>query len=393
MVHAEESETVISVERIEVGLTEKEKISQELERGARSARFDAATRNFLHKVSQLFKGHRNSTDTDVVEASNGDCSICLKKNESKSFFSDLLKKIGRGAAWLSTTTAKPFMTAAGFIKGSLENQDQNKELTALFQFFINHQEDFDDLYLKAGTPEDMINLMLIKMEEIMERKSRIIMKDFLLQLGISREIPEDLSKFELTPEEIAAIDQSKISVDLINNHPEYREVRNTIGAMTQQDLVDIITSGHFNKSISFDLYKDSVPSVPELVGTVVGQIFAPQIALGVISNSLAGLYATPVVLADIGTGVSAAVCLEKETQSQFETDQDLKMFCSYVTNRSAYQLMKSRAKGYVAGKKFNQKVKDKIRQMREKRARKKEQELKEQRDPEERKPLQLDPPA
>src|SRR3546814_6467081 len=48
-----------------------------------------------------------------------------------------------------------------------------------------------------------------KMEEIMEKKSRLIMKDFLANLGIKREIPEDLSKFELTAEEIASIDRSE----------------------------------------------------------------------------------------------------------------------------------------------------------------------------------------
>lgn len=359
-------------ESIEITPADKEQVARELETEAQSDKHDSKTKEFLNKVAGLFKGSKDTNEIDV-DGKKEDCVDCSKKAMAKSFFSKLGRKLGKGASWLSTTTAKPFMTASAFIKGAVEKGDKNKELAALYQFFLNHEAEFDDLYLEAGTPEEMIELMLARMEEIMEKKSHIIMKDFLIHLGITREIPADMKDFELTAEEIASIDESKIDPDFINRHPEYREVKGILGEMTKQDIKDIIESGYFEKSISFEDYKSAAPSIPELVGTVVGQIFVPKIALGIVSKTLAGLYMAPVLAADIGTGVSTAICLKKDTQAQFEADKELKQFCSYVVNRSGYQLMKGRAKGYVSGKKFHQNIAAKIKNIKEKRAAKKKQ--------------------
>lgn len=357
-------------ESIEVTQADKEVVAQQLETEAKSDKHDSKTKEFLNKIAGVFKGSKDTNEIDV-DAKREDCVDCSKKAKAKSFFSKIGKKLGKGAAWLSTTTAKPFMTASAFIKGAVEKGDKNKELVALYQFFLNHEAEFDDLYLEAGTPEEMIELMLARMEEIMEKKTHVIMKDFLLHLGITREIPADMKDFELTAEEIASIDESKIDPDFINRHPEYKEVKGIIGEMTKQDIMDIVESGYFEKAISFEDYKSAAPSIPELVGTVVGQIFVPKIALGIVSKTLAGLYMLPVLAADVGTGVSTAICLKKENQEKFESDKDLKQFCSYVVNRTGYQLMKGRAKGYVAGKKFHNKIAAKIKSIKEKRAEKK----------------------
>lgn len=368
-------QNVKAQDSVEVTQAEKEVVAQELEREAQSDKHDSKTKQFLNKVAGLFKGSKDTQEVDVNN--NGDdCADCAKVKK-QNFFSKIGRKLGKGAAWVATTTAKPFMTAAGFVKGSVEKGDKNKDVVAMYQFFLNHQEEFDNLYLEAGTPEEMIELMMAKMEEIMEKKSRIIMKDFLANLGINKEIPEDLSTFELTAEEIASIDESKLDPDFINNHPEFKEVKPLIGAMTKEDIMDIVESGYFDKAISFENYKAALPSPYELAGTIVTQVFVPKIALGVISSTLAGLYVAPVVAAQIGTGVSAAICLQKENQAKFESDKDLKMFCSYVTNKSAYELMKSRAKGYVAGKKFHEKVADKIKRIKQKRAEKKKKKAEE----------------
>lgn len=361
-------------ETIEVTQIEKEIVAQELEKEAESDKHDSKTKEFLKKIANVFKGSRGSQEVELPNSNeNKDCENCNKEKKKKNFFKTLGRKLGKGAAWLTTTTAKPFVTAAAFIKGAVEKESKNKELVALYQFFLNHQEEFDNLYLEAGTPEEMIELMILKVEEITERKSRLIMKDFLAHLGINKEIPEDLTDFELSAEEISKIDPEKIDVAYINNHPEYKELRPILGDITKDDLMDIVTSGYLDRAISFDAYKAAIPSLPEMVGAVVGQLFIPKMALGIVSNTLAGLYFTPVLAANIGTGVSTAICMQKKTREQMKTDDDLKSFCSYVVNRSAYELKKSRAKGYVAGKKFHSKIKDKIKRMKEKRAEKKRQ--------------------
>ena len=354
---------------VEVTQAEKEIVAQELEKEAKSDKHDSKTKEMLNKVAGLFKGSSKTHEVEV-DTKNEDCADCSKA-KSKSFFKKVGRALGKGAAWVTTTTAKPFITAAGFVKGAVEKGDKNKDLVALYQFILNHEDEFDNLYLEAGTPEEMMELVLLKVEDIMEEKSRIIMKDFLASVGIKKELPEDMSDFELSSEELAKIDMDKLDPSFINNHPEYKEVKPLIGEMKKEDLQDIVTSGYFNKAISFENYKAAVPSAVELLSTVVAQIFVPKIALGVVSSTLAGLYVAPVVAAQIGTGISTVICLEKDTQAKFESDKDLRSFCSYVTNRTAYQLAKGRAKGYVAGKKFHNKVADKIKSIKEKRAEKK----------------------
>ncbi len=354
---------------IEVQDAERATIVQNLENESENKDHDKQTRRHLKKVAEVFK---SSTQKIQLEVKNlDDCENCQGKTKGQVVVRNVGRKLGKASAWLSTTTGKPFMVAAGFVTGLFEKKEKNQDIVALYKFFLNHSEDFDQIYLDAGTPEEMVDLMLAKMEEIMDQKSRVILKDFLAHIGVKREIPADLADFELTEEDIEKIEMDKVKTDFINGHPEYQEVKPIIGEVTQSELEDIIYSGYFDKSITFENYKAAVPKIHEASLMIVGQIYAPKLILGIISKSLAGLYTLPVVLADLGTGVSAAICLQKETQNQFEKDKDLKSFCSFVVNRSAYTLIKSRAKGYVAGKNSRAKIEEKIQQRKERRAKRK----------------------
>jgi uncharacterized ferredoxin-like protein len=350
----------------EVTQAEKDAVAQDLEREAESGKHDKKTKALLKKVAKSIK--ESSQKMVIGVKALDDCSgNCENKTKAGIVVRNVGRGLGKASAWVTTTTSKPFLNAAGFLTGLFEKKD-NQDIVALYQFFINHSKEMDQIYLEAQTPQDMIELMLAKMEEIVEAKSHLILKDFLVSLGIKREIPADLTEFELTDAEIACIDMDKVNPDFINSHPEYQELKLIIGQVTQEELEDIIMSGYFDKSIGFDNYKAALPKIHEGAAAVVGQIFGPKIVLGVLSSSLASLYATPVVIADIGTGISTAICLQKTTQEKFEIDEDLGAFCSYVVNRSAYQLMKSRAKGYVAGKKARANILEKRQARKEKRA-------------------------
>lgn len=355
-------------ETVELTQADKEIVALKLEEEASSGKHSEEAKTLILKVADEFKNSKENP-TIEIETSQKDCANCSTPKK-QNFFTKLGRTLGKGASWITTTTAKPFISAAGFVKGAVEKGDKNKDLVALYQFFLNHQAEFDDLYLQAGTPEEMLELLLAQMEIIMERKSEIIMKDFLTHIGVEKDF-SDLSNFEMTAEEIARLDQSKINPEYINNHPEFQEVRALIGDFTRDDLMDIVTSGYFSKAISFENYEKAVPTALELGSTIVSQIFVPNIALKVISSTLAGLYTAPVVVSQIGSAVSAAVCVSKETQAKFKTDDDLRSFCSYVTNRSLYEITKSRAKGYLSGKKFHQKVAKKIEERKARRAAKK----------------------
>lgn len=360
-------------EERELTQSDRDQIAQDLNKEADNAKHDKKTKKMLRKVADEIK--QASQDVVVEVKKLDDCVNCqeVKKSKANVLLTNIGRKLGRGSAWLTTTTTKPFLNAAGFVTGIFEKKDKNQDIIALYKFFLNHSKEFDKLYLEAGTPDEMVELMLAKMEEIVQKKSHVILKDYLKSLGITREIPEDLSDFELTEEEIASIDMSKVSPDFINNHPEYKEVRAIIGDVTKEELNDIIVSGYFDKSIGFENYKAALPKLHEGAGTLVAKIFGPKIVLSVISKSLAGLYLAPTIIADLGTGLSTAICLQKETQGKFEKDQDLKSFCSYVVNRTSYELVKSRAKGYVAGKNSRVKIEEKIKARKERRAEKRAQ--------------------
>ena len=48
--------------------------------------------------------------------------------------------------------------------------------------------------------------------------------------------------------------------------------------------------------------------------------------------------------------------MNKKIKAQIESgDEDIVDFCSYVVNKSAYLISKSRARGYVKGKNFKRK--------------------------------------
>ena len=355
-------------EVVDIGQADKSQISEELEKEANNDKHDKKTKRFLKKVSKAFK---ESAEVVSVEFKKlDDCVNCsdAPKDKGEVILTNVGRKLGRGAAWLSTNTSKPFIQAAGWLTGLFEKKDKNQDIVALYKFFLNHQEEFDNLYLEAGTPNEMIELMLGKMEEIVEAKSRLMMRDLLVEIGIKREIPEDLSDFELTDDEIDSIDMAKVSPDFLNNHPAYAELRPIIGDVTQQDLEDIIYAGYFDKTIGFENYRQALPKIHEGVLALSAQIIAPKVALGVVSKTLAGLYAIPVIAADVGTAVSAGICLNKKTVAKFEKDQDLRSFCSYVTNKSSYELVKSRAKGYVGGKKTRVKIEEKLKERKERRA-------------------------
>ena len=350
----------------ELGHQEKEVITQNLEKEADSGKHDHRIKKLLKKVSQAIK---DSSQKVVVEVKKlDDCENCAGKPKEQVIVRNIGRDLGKVSAWITTNTSKPFMTSAGFLTGLFEKKDKNKDIVALYQFFLNHSKEFDQLYVEAGTPEDMVELMLGKMEEILEKKTHVILKDFLVSVGIKREIPEDLADFQLTEEEIASIDMDKVSADFINNHAEYAELKPIIGSVSEQELNDFIMTGYFDKSIGFENYKQALPKIHEGALTIVGQIAAPKMVLGLISQSLVGLYATPVIAADIGTGLSTAICLQKETQEKFKADDDLRAFCSYVVNKSSYELMKSRAKGYVSGKNIRAKIEQKLKERKERRA-------------------------
>lgn len=354
--------SAMASESRELGQSELLQVAQELDLEQNSARHSPETKRMMEKVSEEIKAV--ALEGGHVEA-NEERVDCPQKK--RSLLSRLGRGVGRGAIWLSVQTLKPFVKAGSFATGVFEKKEKNQDVVALYNLLLKNSADFDDLYKEAGTPEEFIELLILSFQQLMEKKSNTILRDTLIAMDLGVEIPANIADMNWSLVDMSKLDPSKIDPKLINDHPEFQDLKPIIGEFTAQTIADIFVNASFDPEISLLDPKEALPKVYEIAGGVVAQIIAPQIVLGKISGSLAGLYAVPVLAADAGLGISIAVCLNKNTQERFAQDDDLRQFCSTATNWSSYQIMKSRASGYVSGKKFKVKLQEWKKKRKEKR--------------------------
>ena len=108
------------------------------------------------------------------------------------------------------------------------------------------------------------------------------------------------------------------------------------------------------------------------------KIFIPKIVIGLVAKSVSSVVTVAGLAADIGTAASTLMCtVSKKGRAKLQAgDKGFINFCSYVVNKSAYILSRSRARGYVSGKNFRRtliKKTEKLkRKLRGKRRKKKE---------------------
>jgi hypothetical protein len=318
------------------------RVAQELEKEGLATKLPQA-RVMLEKVA----GEMRDLADQLPPSENEAPADCAPK---KSWLQKIGRGVGRTATWLSVQTMKPFVKAGAFATGFFEKTDKNQEVVALYKFFLNNSEVFDELHKEAGTPEEYAELLIIEFQALVEKKSNIILRDTLKSLNLGVEIPENIADLDWSQVDLKKLDPKNIDPKLINEHPEYQDLRPLLGDFTREQIAEVFMSASFDPEINLPSLQAALPKIHELAGGMIGQILVPQIVLAKISGSLAGLYAVPVLAADVGLGVSIAVCLNKNTQAKFDQDADLRQFCSTATNWSSYQIMKSRASGYVSGK-------------------------------------------
>jgi hypothetical protein len=326
------------------------------------AKFEFTNQEKLQLASELKKESKNSNQSEKTSILLSKIADELNEDANTTTTPKVVKKVGhalgKGSVFISTYTMKPFIFAAGFATGLFEKQEKNKEVTALYELILNNNEQFDKLYLEAKSLEEFTDLILEKLTEIIEHKELIIFRDTLVSLGVKIDPSIPVEDIDFDSIDFSEIDLDKVDARLVNEHPEFQELRKIVGDVTEEDMIKAIETGYFSPEFPTDKLKDAIPKIHEGVIALAGQIFVPRIALGLISKSVAGIYSIPVILADIGSGISAAVCLNKNNKEKIINDPDLSQFCSYVINWSSYQLVKSRSNGFVRGKKLNLKLKN-----------------------------------
>jgi uncharacterized protein YjiS (DUF1127 family) len=340
---------IASEEALKVKSQDLLQVAQDLQVERESPRHSAEAKQLMDSVSEQLQVLAVEGDLEEPELEPAP--------QKKKFFTRVGRALGRSATWLSVQTMKPFVKAGAFITAVVEKKDNNN-VVALYNLVLKNSGDLDDLYKEASTPEEFVDLLIISFQEILEKKSNIILKDTLKALDLGIEIPENIADINWAEADFSNLDPAKIDPKLINDHPEFQDLKPLVGEFTREQIADLIIQAQFDPEIDLSQMSAALPNIPELVGAVIAQMIVPQIVLTKISSSLAGIYALPVLASNVGFGVSVAVCLNEKTQQKFEVDEDLRQFCSVATNWSSYEIMKARGKGYVSGKKTKARLKE-----------------------------------
>ncbi len=320
---------------------------------------DTQVQKALLKVSAGFKELSDEIKTD-------------KKKRNVSFHS-ILRGAGKASTFVSTTLFRPFVNIASFFTGLFEKPGKNQDSKAFLQFFLNHESELNDAWKNTGTLMNFAENLSLRVEDILLEKQIIIIQDLFkhyTKVDVSRESvlkSLGLGNFEQnaqvkTLQEIAfdALGPElmffEIDANLINDHPEYQELRGFVGEISGDDLDSIMT---FRPEFDLlDLGNRSRIRIHEGLIAFSSKIFAPKIIIGLVSKSVASAVTGVTLVADLGAIASTLMCtVNKKVQVKLENkDPELVNFCSYVVNKSAYVLSRSRARGYVSGKNFRRKV-------------------------------------
>ncbi|MGK0367409.1 MAG: hypothetical protein ACI9QD_000544, partial [Thermoproteota archaeon] len=304
-------------------------------------------RKLLNKIGKMF---RNLGNKRAVKASG--------------------RFLGKASALITLTTMRPFLQATNFFKGLFEKEEKNKDLETIMLFFLDNEVEFRALYRESTTLEDYAQRAEELVTSIVEDESLKIAKNLLAIMNISIDgIEEAQSMDEITevfeglnPEELMEIvlsaDVELLTPEVFNQEIKNANLANLITPVTEEQIENFL----FNQEIDFELLIDIEALIEsekkslliEGITSVVAQMTVAPIILSAVTAGIAGPLVAVTIAADIGVALSTKVCLKN--QDKIETDKDLSKFCGFIMYRSVHKLLKSKARGYVAGKKLKRSI-------------------------------------
>src|SRR5690606_6977973 len=115
---------------------------------------------------------------------------------------------------------------------------------------------------------------------------------------------------------------------LINDHPEYQELKPLLGEFDQSDMEDFLLDGTVETDLNVDaILSGSRIKLGEAIGAFAGGLFIPRAVLGVVSKSLGSFVGTTTLIADLGFAASASMCLAHEkTKNSVGVDPEVTEF-------------------------------------------------------------------
>ncbi len=316
----------------------------------------------------------------------------IRKEKRKVFFRKLGRKLGTIATAISTTTLRPFMNATAFMKASLGKSQISEKGLIVLEVLLEDQALMDrlaNLYKEVGSQEEYLGrfseIVMENMQERAERLGKKVAEMFLANFSIDFDV--------------LAQDDDYMVLDKLLEGKLREVVEHMLATGELKDKSEIFDLGDI-----FECNAENGDCLKNLGATVVAAVMQQMIMtpmiLSAISSAASTIYALPVTLAMGGFGVSVWQCLNQkgqlkiaryqeimddrteeqlqedlaaneELKKEFENVYEFRQFCSYVVNQSTFLMVRSLAKGTVAGNEFREDIQERVAERKAKRAAKK----------------------
>lgn len=318
--------------------------------------------------------------------------------------------LGKASAVVTTETLRPFIATGSFFRGLFSNSDtpETRMRSLAYTFYLENEKELNQLYkdpsiyerhLQENGREGIISSYTGMVQGLFKDKILKTIKGMLLDVSFnpSVEIAGNLKKLTdaNSLEELAQMIQNlrieenpfillTIDTEKLNNETLRKNMAcNNLGTLAPHiDIAPLISSltnaavsgegfnpEDYKKAISKQLLEDIdsfisqfieledgiwknkqiMTEIGETTAGIVAQYAVPSLVLGSIVNGAGAAYLGVTALSTIGTGLSVATCTKNKNIDKLMEDPDFRNFCSYVIMRSSQKLLKSKAKGFIAG--------------------------------------------
>lgn len=321
-------------EEITVTAQDLEKVSADLD--AESEKQDGKVKRWLKKISKGFK-----EQSEKLKKKNP------KKKKKKVTFKRVILEAGKGTTYVSVQVARPFVNVAGFLKGFFENPGKNALEVEYMKIFLNHEDKFSDIWKEFNPRLDAEELL--KIQEAFQSRVELIIEE--KQTIISADLMENMDS-------LFSVDENEMKQNIanfVNNHDEYQELKPVLGELTADRVDDLENINLIDDPMQ--VLDAARITLTEGIAAYALKTMVPKMVIGLVAKSLGSYVLGVGLIADAGMVTSAVMCtMNKKTMKKIDNgDNELKEFCQYVLNKSAYIISRSRLKGYVKGKGFRRK--------------------------------------
>lgn len=318
--------------------------------------------------------------------------------------------LGKASSFITTETLRPFIATGSFFRGLFSKSDTAKTRvrSLAYTFYLENEKELNELYkdpkklenyLNENGKQGLVPSYAGMIQDLFKEKILKTIKGMLIDIDFNPSLEKDGKSMSLSDasslEELAQMIQDlrveenpfillSIDTEKLNNETLKKNLAcNNLATLAPHiDIAPLISSltnaavsgdgineNDYKKAISQQLLadidefiaqfiemdngvwknKEIMSELGETTAGIVAQYAVPSIVLGSIVNGAGAVYLGVTALSTIGSGLSVATCTKNKNIDKLMEDADFRNFCSYVVMRSSQKILKSKARGFLAG--------------------------------------------